>query len=190
IMLHFSFLVIILGAILSVNMTRTYELLLYDGQTETIEGTSLTVSILDLDEVFHESGLYLMEYQTFFQISTGTRTIGFGVSRVLIHKRWTEPRDWNHEVTIISDIFADIYVVTAGIIENPISGSLIGTILQIKIIPYVNIVWAGCLLLHFAIIPLTVGRLILLRKVFSSKKGEIEENDILEEKNLEVDGVT
>ncbi|UCG03816.1 MAG: cytochrome c biogenesis protein CcsA [Candidatus Heimdallarchaeota archaeon] len=188
IMLHFSFLVIILGAILSINMTSTYEVLLYDGQSETIEGTSLTISILDMDEVVHESGLYLMEYQTFFQISTGTRTIGFGVSRVLIHKRWTDPKNWNHEVTIISDLFADIYIVTAGILENPISGSLIGTILQIKIIPYVNIVWAGCLLLHFAIIPLTIGRLILLRKASSLRKREIEK-DLISEEKIEVDGV-
>ncbi|MFX0184134.1 MAG: cytochrome c biogenesis protein CcsA [Candidatus Hodarchaeota archaeon] len=174
IMLHFSFLVILLGALTSANMTITNELIVQKGGEYPIPGTSLTIAILDLDRNFPQTGLHAVEYDTKFMLSAGSRVVGFGISRVAIHKRWANTDSGAlHKVTIISDIFADIYIVTSGVFENTITGNFEGTALQIKIIPYINILWAGCLFLHFAIIPLTVGRFIVLKGIFSTKEEEM-----------------
>lgn len=172
-MLHFSFLVILLGAVTSANMTITAELKVRDGVEYPISGTSLTITILDLDKNFPESGLHVVEYDTKFMISSGARPVGLGLSRLGYDKIDRE----DHEVMIISDLFADIYIVTVGVYENIISGQFELTALQIKIIPYINILWAGCLFLHFAIIPLTIGRFIILKEAFSSKEKEKANNE-------------
>ena len=54
-------------------------------------------------------------------------------------------------------------------------GWFLASRLQIKIIPYINILWIGCLLLHFAIIPLTIGRFLILKEAFSPGKKKIDE---------------
>jgi len=86
------------------------------------------------------------------------------------------------EVTIIRDFVHDIYIVTTGVYQGSI-GEFATVRLQIKFIPYINILWIGCLFLHFAIIPLTIGRFILLRESLSSP---IEERK--EELNSKKDG--
>ncbi|MFX0210239.1 MAG: hypothetical protein ACFFDT_29940, partial [Candidatus Hodarchaeota archaeon] len=180
-MLHFSFLVILLGAVTSANMTNVYEVQVQDGVEAIIPGTSLSIIILDLEINFPESGLHTIEYDTIFMISSGNRPISMGLSRVGRDKIGR----YDHEVTIISDLFADIYIVSAnpedpnlGIFAiNQLAGGFVTTILQIKIIPYINILWAGCLFLHFAIIPLTIGRFILLKNTFSIREKEIENAD-------------
>jgi len=168
-MLHFSFLVILLGAITSANMTIANELIVQDGEEYPIPGTSLTITVLDLDRNFPESGLHVVEYDTDFMLSAGSRVVGFGISRFSYDKINRE----DYKVTIISDLFADIYIVTVAVYENSISSSFEATALQIKIIPYINILWAGCFFLHFAIIPLTIGRFILLKETFSTREKEI-----------------
>ncbi|MFX0052823.1 MAG: cytochrome c biogenesis protein CcsA [Candidatus Hodarchaeota archaeon] len=175
-MLHLSFLVILLGAVTSANMTTTYEVQVQAGVEAVIPGTSLTIQILDLERNVLETGLHTVEYDTVFMLSSGNRPISLGLSRVGRDKLGR----YDHEVTIISDLFADIYIVSAnpedpnlGIFAiNQLSGGFVVTILQIKIVPYINILWAGCLFLHFAIFPLMVGRLFLLKKTFSIKEKE------------------
>ncbi|MHA2307151.1 MAG: hypothetical protein ACXACU_17360, partial [Candidatus Hodarchaeales archaeon] len=54
--------------------------------------------------------------------------------------------------------------------ESPISGSFQASRLQIKIIPFINVLWAGCILLHFAIIPLVIGRFIMLKQSLSPEQ--------------------
>ncbi len=172
VMLHLSFLVILLGALLSANMTITTELVVQPGEFQ-VPGTSLTINILDLDKTVLQSGIHSVEYDTEFVISSGSRVIGFGISRLAIDNVGR----MDHEVTIISDLFSDIYIVTGAAYESPTSGSFQGSLLQIKIIPYINILWAGCVLLHFAIIPLTIGRFVLLRNSYSTFSKEIMNSD-------------
>ena len=171
IMLHLSFLIILIGALMSSNMTVTRELDVIPGD-QKIPGTSLTITIISLDKTFHESGLHSVEYDTKFMLSIGSRVIGSGISRTYydrVNRR-------GHEVTIISDLLSDIYIVTIRNYENNF-GIFAASRLQIKIIPYISMLWAGCLLLHFAIIPLTIGRFILLRKAFSPIKREGDNTD-------------
>ncbi|MFX0085808.1 MAG: cytochrome c biogenesis protein CcsA [Candidatus Hodarchaeota archaeon] len=171
-MLHLSFLVILLGALLSANMTTTTELVVQPGEFQ-VPGTSLIINILDLDKTVLQSGIHSVEYDTEFVISSGSRVIGFGISRLAIDNVGR----MDHEVTIISNFFSDIYIVTGAAYESPTSGSFQGSLLQIKIIPYINILWAGCLLLHFAIIPLTIGRFVLLRNSYLTFSKEMMNSD-------------
>ncbi|MFX1286330.1 MAG: cytochrome c biogenesis protein CcsA [Promethearchaeota archaeon] len=170
IMLHFSFLVILLGALLSANMTFSTEILVQDGGEYPIEGTSIKITILELVREYPTSGPLDVEYITKFMLSSDTRVIGFGISKLVRHKRWINPSDelsgYNAKVTIISDLFYDIYIITAGFNQNPLIG-FTNSLLRIKIVPYINILWLGCLFLHFAMIPLTIGRFILLKRAFS-----------------------
>ena len=173
IMLHLSFLIIILGAILSANMTNSQNLgFLQQGSTYDIPGTSIKIQILDLDRRYPSTGQHSAEFDTSFLLSVGNRPIGFGVSQ-LAYDRSNRP---DITVTIISDIFGDIYIVTSGVYTERISGNFVAIDLQIKIIPYINILWAGCLILHFAIIPLTIGRFMLLKNVLCSID-DLEKNE-------------
>ncbi|MFW9780283.1 MAG: cytochrome c biogenesis protein CcsA [Candidatus Heimdallarchaeota archaeon] len=172
-MLHLSFLVIILGAILSANMVIAHEITVQAGNDYEIAGTSLKISILDLDQRFPESGQNSVEYDTTFMIIAGTRVIGVAISQFALDRVDRQ----NPKVTIISDFLADIYVVTSGVFQNRITNRFDMSILQIRIIPYIGILWIGCLLLHFAVIPLTIKRFVDMKQVFSSstaEKGRIE----------------
>ncbi|UCE14589.1 MAG: cytochrome c biogenesis protein CcsA, partial [Candidatus Heimdallarchaeota archaeon] len=171
IMLHLSFLVILLGALLSTNMTVSNEIFVQDGGEYQIPGTSLTITVLDLDKRYPQSSLHVVEYDTSFMLSANSRVIGFGNSRLAFDKI----NRMDHKVTIINDFLSNIYVVTTGVFENSLSENFEGTVLQIKIIPYINILWVGCLFLHFAIFPLTIGRLILLKETLPFREKELEE---------------
>jgi cytochrome c biogenesis factor len=182
VMLHFSFLVILLGALLSANMTISNQTpYLQDNDVYPIPGTSIEIQILDLIVEYPTTGPLDVVYITQFMVSSGERVIGFGISRLERHKRWINPAEensgYNAEVTIIGDLFSDIYITTAGYNQNPLTG-FTHSVLRIKIVPYISILWAGCLFLHFAMIPLIIGRFILLKKAYSPVKKEIDKNDI------------
>lgn len=168
-MLHLSFLVILIGALMSTNMTITKDIVVQMGDQE-IPGTSITITIIKLERKDFDSGLRSLEYNTQFMLSTKTQVIGYGISSIYLDKA-NRP---GHEVTIISDMFSDIYIVTIDVSE--VGGLFVASRLQIKIIPYINILWMGCFLLHFAMIPLTIGRFILLKKTYSPVKKEIDKN--------------
>lgn len=182
IMLHFSFLVILLGALLSVNMTVSNDTPpLPDGAVYAIPGTSIEITILELVSEYPTTGPLHVEYTTQFMLSSGARVIGFGISTLARHKRWINPSDessgYNAKVTIISDLLYDIYIVAAALpIENPLIG-FTHSYLRIKIVPYISILWAGCLFLHFAMIPLIIGRFVIVKKTYSPVKKEIDKND-------------
>jgi cytochrome c biogenesis factor len=167
-MLHLSFLVIILGAVLSSNMIITNEISVQEGNEYEIAGTTLKISILDLDQRFPESGQNSVEYDTTFMITAGTRVIGIAISQFALDRVERQ----NPKVTIISDGLLDIYIVTSGIFQNRITGRFDMSSLQIRIIPYIGVLWIGCLLLHFAVIPLTIKRFIDVKEVFSASKPE------------------
>ncbi len=172
-MLHLSFLLILLGALLSANKTVTVELTVEQGEF-SIPGTSMTITVLDFDKRTPESGIHSVQYDTEFVLSEGSRIIGFGISRLAFDKVGRV----DNEVTIISQMFSDIYIITAAVYESSTSGSFVASRLQIKIIPFINILWAGCFLLHFAIIPLTIGRYILLKKSLSAQSGGKSEKNL------------
>jgi hypothetical protein len=130
-----------------------------------IPGTSLSITILSLDKTLHDSGLHSVDYDTSFMISSGNQIVGFGLSRLFVD----HSNRVGHKVTILSNLFGDIYIVTSNVMEN-IMGGFEASALQIKIIPYINILWFGCILLHFAIIPLTIGRFILFKETLSPEK--------------------
>jgi cytochrome c biogenesis factor len=160
-----------LGALLSANMTTTYEVTIADGNAYQLPGTSIIFTILDIDQTNPESGIHSVEYDTTFMVTTtDTQVLGFGVTRLA----YDRVDRLHQEVSIISSVFSDIYVVTQGILINRLSGRLEASVLQIRIIPYISVLWAGCILLHFAILPLTIGRFVQLRKALSEKDEEIE----------------
>lgn len=179
VMLHLSFLLILLGALMSTNTTISTEVMIQEGQVMEIPGTSYSINIFELEQVIPASGTHGINYDTKFIISTKDRTVGLGLSRLFFDK-WDR---MGTEVTIIRDFVHDIYIVTTGVYPGPI-GEFATVRLQIKFIPYINILWIGCLFLHFAIIPLTIGRFILLRESFSSsieeKKEELNLKDEVE----------
>ncbi|MHA1976959.1 MAG: hypothetical protein ACW98I_08685, partial [Candidatus Hodarchaeales archaeon] len=98
------------------------------------------------------------------------------------------------DVSIIGNFLSDIYIVTAAAFEDPVSHDFFAVGLQVKIIPYVNILWAGCILLHFAILPLVIGQYMSLTNVLSVKdeqkdtKEESEEIEIKDGKSSELNG--
>ncbi|MHA1994100.1 MAG: cytochrome c biogenesis protein CcsA [Candidatus Hodarchaeales archaeon] len=187
VMLHLSFLIIILGALMSTNMTNTQSLIAFDGDQVDIPGTSLTITILDLERVIPQSGQHSIEYNTKFMISSGSKVVGFGISSLYwdrANERFGINNRQGQDVTIISNLLSDIYIVTiwypdlhGQLYDHPLLG-FTGTALQIKIIPYINGLWAGCILLHFAILPLVIGRYMSLTKVLSVKD---EQKDTKEE---------
>ena len=120
-------------------------------------------------------------------ISSGSRVIGFGISSLYwdnAYERFGVYNRKGQDVTIISNFLSDIYIVTlwdpqldANLYNHPLLG-FTAVMLHVKIIPNINILWAGCILLHFAIIPLIIGRYISLKKVFSIQD---EQEDIKDE---------
>ncbi|MHA2289897.1 MAG: hypothetical protein ACXABG_14020, partial [Promethearchaeota archaeon] len=188
VMLHLSFLIIILGALMSTNMTITSTVDAFENQEVAIPGTSLTIQILDLDKEFPTSGQHSVEYNTQFMINVNStsnkRTIGFGISQLYwdnANERFGIQNRRGQDVTIISNFLSDIYIVTTAAFEDPVSHRFSLVRLQIKIIPYVNVLWAGCILLHFAILPLTIGRFIIVKSNFSVKE-ELEDTPTENEK--------
>ena len=164
IMLHLSFLIILLGAVLSANMTTTHNLEFVQIGRYEIPGTSLTIEILDLNRTFSESDLHSVEYETSFRIIAGSRVIGSGISRLAYDQ--INRRD--NTVTIINDLITDFYVVTIATYEDTESDEFVASSLQILIIPYINILWIGCLFLHFTMISLILNRFKQFREVFSA----------------------
>jgi cadmium resistance protein CadD (predicted permease) len=67
-----------------------------------------------------------------------------------------------------------------------IMGSFVAASLQIKIIPYINILWLGCILLHFAIIPLTIGRFILFKESLSREEEESKDGQEKKQKSKKI----
>ena len=170
-MLHLSFLLILLGALLSANTTYTAHITVQSGSDMEISGTSLKIEILSLKKAIfstNDSSLHAINYDTEFIISSGGHILGYGLSRLYVDHF----NRVGHEVTIISNFPGDIYIVTENVAENPVFGTFDFSALQIKIIPFVNILWIGCLLLIFAILPLTISRFLLLRVIF--KQAELE----------------
>jgi cytochrome c biogenesis factor len=167
VMLHISILVIILGAILSANMTITQELRqVQEGGIYDIPGSSLRIEIMDMKKTVPESGQHSVEYDTTFMLISGNNPIKISVSRLsfdLVNRE-------DPEVTIINQFLHSIYIVTTQTYENVITGAFSASDLQIRIIPFINILWFGCILIHFAIIPLTIGRFAILKS--SLKKME------------------
>ncbi len=166
IMLHFSFLVMILGAVTSANMTISNELMVQEDFEYEIPGTSFTIKILDLKRTYPESGQHAVEYDTSFMITTGMRIIGIGISRLA----YDQLNRLDQKVTIISEMFADIYIVTYNVFEEGLTGLFVASTINIKVVPYINILWTGSLLLHFAIIPLAFRRFILFKEALSKEK--------------------
>ena len=182
-MLHLSFLVILVGALLSANtsFTTTIEV---DNSTRDmiIPGTSLSITIdgLVIPQV-PGSSLHAVDYDTSFRLTSGNKIIGYGVSRLYVD----HADRVGHEVTIIQNSLADIYIVTLDVDVDLDLRIFFRSLLQIRIIPYINVLWIGCFLLHFAFIPLTITRFILLRKTFSVEEAPsvegLEETTKLEE---------
>jgi len=167
-MLHLSILIIILGAITSSNMTNSQNIQVELGGEYVVPDTTLTIEIIDLDKRFPEKGSNMIEYDTVFVLKSSGRVVGYGLSRLSVDKS----NRLDQEVTIIGDLLNNIYIVTIATYEEIISERFIAADLQIKIIPYINILWIGCLLLIFAIIPLTINKFLLLRAIF--KQDEID----------------
>ena len=165
-MLHLSFLLILVGALFAANTTYTTNIeVRSDTEEMAIPGTSLKITIISLEITSYDSGLHAIDYDTSFMITSGNQIIGFGVSRLYVDHSNRK----GHQVTILSNIFGDIYIVTMDVLQN-IMGGFEGSALQIKIIPYISILWFGCILLHLAIIPLTISRFILFKQSLSKNK--------------------
>lgn len=177
-MLHFSLLIIILGALLSSNKMVTEELLVQEGPEYTIEGTSVKLRIIDFKRTFPESGPYDVQFDTTFSVEYGSNT-EVGVTRLANDKVY----GLFQAVTIISNIFADIYIVTTGVLENQMTGEFEAAQLQVSVIPYINILWGGCVILILAVLPLTILRGAELRAIIKEKKGE--KGEIPEEEAIE-----
>ncbi|MHA2329488.1 MAG: cytochrome c biogenesis protein CcsA, partial [Candidatus Hodarchaeales archaeon] len=112
-MLHFSFLIIMLGALLSSNMTVSNNIFVQKGYPNTYEndldGTSLRIEITKMTVRRPESGLHVLQYDTQFTMYSGSQPIGIGLSRLAYDKY----NRMDHEVTILSTLFSDIYIVTS-----------------------------------------------------------------------------
>ncbi len=160
--LHLSFLLILVGALFAANRSLTYNIEVMEDTDMVIPGTSLRIAVMDMNRTYHESGLHSVDYDTRFMIFSGNTPIGFGVTRLYVD----HSNRVGHKVTILSNIFGDIYIVTRDVSVD-ILGNFVGSALQIKIIPFISILWFGCILLHFAIIPLVIGRFILFKQSLS-----------------------
>ncbi|PWI47383.1 hypothetical protein CEE45_11820 [Candidatus Heimdallarchaeota archaeon B3_Heim] len=170
-MLHLSILLILLGAITSANMTITTEIQeVRQGGEYPIPGSSLKIEITDIDRTYPESGHDAVRYDTVFLIKSGNRIVGYGLSR-LAFDRANRP---DQSVTLISDILLDIYIVTIAVYEDNVSGIFAASTLQIKLISYINILWVGCLFLHFAIVPLVIARYVIFKNLYSKKDSDKE----------------
>jgi cytochrome c biogenesis factor len=180
-MLHLSFLLILVGALFSANMIHSTNIVVEDGSETEIPGTSMTITVISMTSTPHESGLHMHDYDTSFMISSGNQIVGYGISRLYV-----DPSNRvGHQVTILSNLFGDIYIVTTNVMQD-IMGSFVAASLQIKIIPYINILWLGCILLHFAIIPLTIGRFILFKESLYRKEEESKDGQEKNQKSKKI----
>ncbi|MHA2307381.1 MAG: cytochrome c biogenesis protein CcsA, partial [Candidatus Hodarchaeales archaeon] len=126
-MLHLSFLLILVGALFSANMIHSTNIVVEDGSETEIPGTSMTITVISMTSTPHESGLHMLDYDTSFMISSGNQIVGYGISRLYV-----DPSNRvGHQVTILSNLFGDIYIVTIDVMQD-IMGSFVAASLQIK----------------------------------------------------------
>ncbi|MHA2494696.1 MAG: cytochrome c biogenesis protein CcsA [Candidatus Hodarchaeales archaeon] len=167
--LHFSLLVIILGALLSANRISTHRVMVTEDPVDfSIDGTSYSVRVIDLTKTIpeeEENSRYSVIYETSFAVKSGSDTVGIGVTRLQWDKKWGE----DNRVTIINTLSQDIYVVTTQVIDDRFTGRFIAAELQLKFISYINVLWLGCLFLHFAILPLVVRRALDFKNLSKKK---------------------
>ena len=171
-MLHLSFLLILVGALLSANTTHAASITVQEGTVMEIPGTTLIIEIKGLKQNTSTTGLHAADYDTEFIISSGGRMVGYGISRLYVD----HSNRVGHKVTIISNLFGDIYIVTENVAIHPTFGTFDFAALQIKIIPFVSFLWIGSLLLHFAIIPLVIVRFIQLKEILKEENIPNDEN--------------
>ena len=163
-MLHLSFLLILLGALVSSNTIYEGSVIVDNNSTnEEVTGTTLRITIVSLEKNLPEDSIHMITYDTSFMLTSGGQIVGYGVSRLYVDHQ----NRVGHEVTIISNFLSDVYVVCLNVAENPVFGNFEYASLRIKIIPYVNILWFGCILLLLAILPLTVSRFMILKQTFT-----------------------
>jgi cytochrome c biogenesis factor len=186
-MLHLSFLLIMVGALIATNTVYTATLTV-DRTTEdvVIPGTTLKITVLDLVQTHPQSGLHSVDYDTRFMLTSGNQIVGYGISRIYLD----HSDRLGHEVTIISNFLGDIYIVSLNVAIHPVFGTFDAASLNIKIIPYINILWLGCILLQLAIIPLTISRFVLLRKTLQEEKSAKEQEETTEKTDTVNNGGT
>jgi cytochrome c biogenesis factor len=172
-MLHLSFLLILFGALFAANTTHAASITVQNGTIMEIPGTSLIIEIKGMKQNTSETGLHAAEYDTEFIISSGGRMVAYGISRLYVD----QSDRVGHKVTIISNLLGDIYIVTENVAIHPTLGTFDFALLQIKIIPYVSVLWIGCILLHLAIIPLVITRFMQLKAVLIVDDSTNEESE-------------
>ncbi|MHA2232587.1 MAG: hypothetical protein ACXAB4_08840, partial [Candidatus Hodarchaeales archaeon] len=147
----------------------------------SIEGTSVKLLVLDLRDTFHETGRFEVEFDVTFQVRSGSST-KIGVTRLAIDRVYGS----HHTVTILSDLFADIYVVTTGIFQDPVSGRFAAAQLQVKVIPFVNFLWVGCFFLILAVLPLSMLKAAEFRSFIKKTKEKSPQKESLSNSNGEL----
>ena len=181
-MLHLSFLLILVGALIASN-TATAATIDVSANTSNmaIPGTTLRITILGLEKTLPVSGLHSIDYDTQFMITSGDQVVGYGISRLYVDHQYRV----GHAVTIISNFLSDIYVVTIDVADHPTFGTFDAAQLHIKIIPYINILWIGCILLLVSIAPLVLSRFIILRKELLNAEYSREEKESKSQEGIE-----
>ncbi|MHA1977344.1 MAG: cytochrome c biogenesis protein CcsA [Candidatus Hodarchaeales archaeon] len=162
-LLHLSFIIIIFGAVTSSNMTFTQTIEVKEGFVVKVSDTELTIEFIEMIKKVPENGRYSEEFTIQIMISSGDisnvkRTLRYGID-----PSWGRDR----KVTIVSDMFNDLYLVVDQVLVNEETGVFDKAIILLKFIPLVSLVWVGILILHVSILPLVYRRINLFVKAFS-----------------------
>ncbi len=179
-MLHLSFLLIMLGALLSANSITTWSGIVQGGGEYQVEGTTITLEVIRIEDTIPESERTLKEYNIEFLLKSGNSIVGAGVTRLSIDQIW----GYDRKVTIISSLWTDYYIVTQDAGTNQYGTNL--ALVQVKVVPYINILWAGCIILHVALLPLVIQRLLDFKASSEVMKNEAEKaEDITKSEDIE-----
>jgi cytochrome c-type biogenesis protein CcmF len=161
-LLHLSFIIIMIGAIISSNTVTTLPIEVREGDIVGVPNSNIKIKIVDLEKEIPLEGRYSVLY--FIEITiqksviaNGNRTLKFGMDR-----NWGVDR----KATIIPILFDELYISTEFIFENEESGVFDSALIHIKYLPMISILWVGILLLHLSIIPLILQRIRILIRTF------------------------
>jgi cytochrome c-type biogenesis protein CcmF len=163
--IHLGILIALFGALYSNNLTQTHTATLSQGDSVILNKSgTLEMKIVNV-EYLHDQGELDLSVFSNIQINSNGKSLGVGKLHLGEHKIY----DIFTRVLIIRTLLNDYYITAI----SPNSQNLIGVediTYQVRIVPLINLLWIGCLILFTTMIPLTIISLKLFKWSYNKSK--------------------
>lgn len=178
-LLHIGIIIALFGALFSTNLDQAYSATLVEDSIAPLN-KSLSIKLSSV-EYQKNVGEYRQSLTTLITLTNEGGTLGTGEVQFLNHRAYGSYAD----VLIVSDYFTDYYITILTINFNETDGTLMSVRFQVRTIPMINLLWAGCVVIFVSMAFLTATSVNALAKQFS-KEIHNEESSNDQKINLEL----